>query len=59
MITAEKVPPNTIINGGIKNNFSKAPPSQKKAPNIDDIPKISPDKVEIFLITCNSIKIEL
>ncbi len=54
MITAENVPPKTIIKGGIRNNASKDPPSRKNAPNMERIPNINPFNDPIFLIINNS-----
>ncbi len=59
IITAANVPPKTTIRGGIRNSFSKAPPSIKNAPKIEKIPSRSPLIVENFLLIYNSTKIEL
>lgn|GEM_PF-3423330 len=56
MITAAKVPPNTINIGGIRNNASKDPPSIKKEPNMETIPNIKPFTVPSFLIINNPSK---
>lgn len=53
IIIAEKVPPKTIIRGGIRNNASNAPPSRKKAPKMERMPKTSPPNVPIFFIISN------
>lgn len=42
IITAEKVPPNTITNAGIRNKDLKEPPSIRKAPKIDRTPRKRP-----------------
>ena len=59
IITAEKVPPKTIINGGIKNKAPKEPPSKKKAPKIDNTPNSNPSNAPIFLFISNLVMIEL
>ena len=55
IITVENVPPKTMIRGGIKKRALNVPPSKKKAPNIESIPKAKPLSVLSFLIISNSI----
>ncbi len=50
IIIAENVPPKTTRIGEIRNKAPKAPPSKKNAPNIENIPKRRPPKVEVLLI---------
>jgi len=56
IITAAKVPPNTIIIGGIRNRALTDPPSSTKAPKIEKTPKINPLNALYFFIISNQVK---
>ncbi len=55
IITAAKVPPNTIIIGGIKNKALTDPPSSTNAPKIENIPKINPLNALYFFIISSQV----
>lgn len=55
MITAAKVPPNTIIIGGIKNRALIDPPSSKNAPKIENTPSNNPLNALYFFIISNQV----
>jgi len=56
-MVAANVPPNTIIIGASKKRALTVPPSNKKAPKIETIPKINPKSVPAFFIINNLIGI--
>ena len=59
IITAAKVPPNTIIIGGIKNRALMDPPSSKNAPKMENIPKTNPLIALYFFIISNQVTSEV
>ncbi len=57
IITAENVPPKTIINGEIRNSAPSEPPSIKYAPKIEKTPRSNPFIVPYFLVISNQAEI--
>lgn len=53
IITAEKVPPKTIISGGKRKSARNEPPSIKNAPNIENIPNPKPMNAPYFNFISN------